>query len=206
MVWFKDQHKQRFSLYNLSNMKLVSEFQYISKFDKNKVYIYTQLEQGEKLVLVDPSDKRCVILYDFYNHSMNRLVLQNSLKYKKIKVDKISKFLNFNKFWLKLTKIQEHQDGSRVVNEGYVEVDKNLKIVRKLDMGKQIDFIEKLSNKDNYVIVSKNELLTMDYANKKAKGVLQHSRNLKDMKVTKHFKILVHLKINDKNLIKMINP
>jgi hypothetical protein len=73
---------------------------------------------------------------------------------------------------LKLTKIQEHQDGSRVVNEGYVEVDKNLKIVRKLDMGKQIDFIEKLSNKDNYVIVSKNELLTMDYANKKAKGVL----------------------------------
>jgi hypothetical protein len=81
-----------------------------------------------------------------------------------------------------------------------------MKISRKLDINKNIDFIEKLNNHSGYAIVSKNELFKVDYIKRKTRGIYKHSRNILNLKVTKGIKILIHIKTNNENLIKMFDP
>jgi len=46
---------------------------------------------------------------------MSRLVFQNSKKYKKIKVVRITKFMNFDRYWVELAKHVE-MDTEDIVN------------------------------------------------------------------------------------------
>lgn len=104
MVWVKDPKKGTFSLYNFTHLNLVGTFHYNKDFDISRRYLYTSLYKGERLVIVDPHHSKYITLYDFYNRTINRLVFQNLSKYKKIRVRKIKKFLNFDKFWVQLYK------------------------------------------------------------------------------------------------------
>jgi hypothetical protein len=103
-VWCKDPKKGTFALYNFTQMKIICEFHYYKKFTLNRKYMHTSLYKGERVIVVDPRHSKYVTLYDFYNRTMNRLIFQNSAKYKKIRVKKIKKFLNFDRFWLELSK------------------------------------------------------------------------------------------------------
>lgn len=59
---------------------------------------------GDKIVISSPGSSNSVVLYDFFLRTMNRLLFQNSKKYKKIKVVRIKKFMNFDRLWLELAK------------------------------------------------------------------------------------------------------
>ena len=207
LLFIRSIKEPKFEVYDLTNHQVIAKFTYDERLEKEREYLSITLRGGNILILIDPDTPNKISLFNFLKLSMNSLIFKNSKKYKKLFITRLEKFNNSQTFWAELKKFPLENGGNQnFFNLGYVRLDENLRILQKIDLGRKINFLEKLENKGCYVVASKNELMTINFSKSKVQGIMKHSRNIRSMTVTKNYKILIQLIENRMNMVKIINP